>query len=247
MVSARRTRRASLIAAGVSASVLMAVAVGVPSCRDLSTTPVTSAGAPAVRYIAGDSLTFERYAIGSFGYEIANTRRTVLWAVISVSDVFAGAGGVTTIVQTVQGDTLAPPPDTLRFRFLDNGDIERYGYLSSLALRRDSTVLAPQWDRIAALSLGMGGRWTLGAVGADSTDVVEGNVTDYQDYFTLTVNGESRIVPSTTIALSATVFYAEVSISQNPGSIVRMVVNATPSGVPGEVFKALTLRSALPR
>jgi hypothetical protein len=138
------------------------------------------------------------------------------------------------------------PPDTLRFRFLDNGDIEQFGYLSSLALGRDSVILAPQWDRIAALSLGTAGNWTLGPISADSTDLVAGTVTEHQNYVTLRINGVPRIVPATTVALTASLFYAEVSVSQNPGSIVRMVVDAAPGGAAGEVLEALTLRTALP-
>jgi hypothetical protein len=244
--SAGRTSPATHGAAWVSAFVFLAGALALLSCRDLGPQPAAGASVAVIRYLPGDSLIFSRYNVTGAGFEIARSRRTVSWYVRSANDGFAGRDSVTTILEYDPGDTVRAVPDTIRFRFLENGDIERFGYLSAVALRRDSSVYAPAWDRIAAFSLGTGGTWLMGPVGADSTDIVRGRVTAYQDYVTVSVNGLPRIVPASTVSLSASYFYGEVSVSQNPVSIVRLLVNAVPGGTAGEVTEATSMKTSLP-
>jgi hypothetical protein len=59
-----------------------------------------------------------------------------------------------------------PPglPDTLRFRFLPNGDIEQYGFFARAAQRRRDAAPEPRWDRIGAFSLPVNGVWTAGVL-----------------------------------------------------------------------------------
>jgi hypothetical protein len=245
VLSLRRTPRGTLRASGVSASLFLSALLAL-SCRDLGSGPPAGATTPVVKLAAGDTLRFDSYSVDAYGYTIPQSHREVTWAVVSTGGSFMGKTGVTTVEQGPPAEPLSTAPDTLRFRFLENGDIEQFGYLAEAARRRDSVVLVPQWDRIAAFSLGTGGGWEVGTIDEDSIDLVRGTVTDYEDYVTLRFNGVSLIVRAYTVSLSASTFYAEVSVAESPGIPVRLAANAVPGGPPGTIMEVTEVKTSAP-
>jgi hypothetical protein len=71
-------------------------------------------------------------------------------------------------------------------------------------------------------------------------------VTDYEDYVTLKVNGISLIARAYTVSLSASTFYAEVSVAESPGVLVRLATSGGPGGVPGTILEVTEVKTSTP-
>ena len=201
------------------AVLIMMVAAG---CRDSTVYTLASppAGPPGIVFAPGDSLTFDSWALDDFGDRIPSSLTGVLWRVADTGGTAAGRSRVTTVIEGTAPGFPPLPPDTLLFQFRADGDIFQYAFLAKSVLRRESRVITPQWDRIAAFSLPAGGIWTVGAQDSAGTDLVQGRVLDDQSYFSISVNGVEMLFRGYSATMVGTNYQYGLSIAVAPPAVL---------------------------
>jgi hypothetical protein len=170
--------------------------------------------------------------------------KKIVLRVAALDESYAGETGVTSLIETV-----IPPglPDTLRFRFLPNGDIEQYGFFARAAQRRRDAAPVPRWDRIGAFSLPVNGVWTAGVLDSAGQATVQGKVVDNGEYYSATVNGVETVFRCVSALLLGPDYEFLLTVSGSPASIVRYR-EETSSRVRGQqrALTAVRLQQVIP-
>ena len=212
-------------------------------CRENGADPVDSQLPPPVlSFAVNDSLWMDRTALDDFGGPISGSLRKVVWRVAGVNGTYAGAPGVTTIVETS-----IPPggPDTLRFRFLAGGDIYQHGFFARVLQRRHELPLPAQWDLIGSFSLPINGTWRAGILDSAGDYTVQGKVVDNTEYYAASVNGVQTAFRCASAELSGIDFYFLLTVSGSPATLVRFR-EETSGRVAGEQRTLTALRMPRP-
>lgn len=195
------------------------VLVAGAGCRESGADPVDATlPPPRLVFALDDSLRLDLTSLDDFGGTLSGSLKKIVWRVADVDGVYGGESGVTSLVETV-----IPPgaPDTLRFRFLPNGDIEQYGFFARVAHRRHESPLPSRWDRIGAFSLPLNGAWAAGVLDSAGTTSVQGKVVDNGEYYSATVNGVETVFRCSSVLLLGLDFEFLLTVSGSPASIVR--------------------------
>jgi len=184
-------------------------------------------GPPRIVLSVGDSLTFDSWALDEFGDRIFSTFTKTVWRVIAVGGTYAGAAGVTTIVERAAPGSPPVPNDTLYFQLQANGDIAQYGFVARIVKLRGGRTLVATWDRIAAFSLPGGSSWTVGAKDSAGTDFIYGRVVDGTEYFSANVNGVETLFRGNSVTMVGTDYQYMLSISAAPPCFTRLHEEST--------------------
>jgi hypothetical protein len=232
MSSGGRRALGSLPPAGACAGALLfVILLHAEGCRDNGTgpSPQSPQTVGGLLFAQGDSLIFDAWGLDLYGYVSAATHTSPVWRVAGVSDTFAGAGKVTTIVEYPDPGTSPAKSDTLHFQFLSSGDIEQFGFIAGVVGRREGVHLAPAWDRIAALSLPTNTTWTVGAVDSSGTDILRGTVIGDQGYFIAVLNGVRTVFHGYGVSLSSLDIEYSIVISDVPPAVLLVREESTPT------------------
>ena len=207
-----------------AAAVLVAALVAWPGCRDNGTGPLQQTGplVAGLDFTTGDTLAFDAWLIDSYGYTIDSSHTTPLWCVLGTADFYAGASGVTTMLELPFPGAPARLADTLRFRFLPSGDIIQYGFIAGAVHATTGAVLAPSWDRIAAFSLPTNGTWNVGTADSARLDTLVGTVLGDQGYFLASDNGVRTAFHGYGAGLSSQTLECTVVVSGEPPAMLLL-------------------------
>ena len=229
MSPGRRRSRRWLPCAG-AAAFLSLLLFQSPGCRETGTGPASRSQqtVAGLVFAAGDTLIFDGWDLDPYNYTVAASHTTPLWRVLAVDDAYAGAGSVTSIIETPPPGALPPKSDTLRFRFLPSGDIYRFGFIAQVLARREGIRLAPAWDRVAAFSLPTNAMWVVGTVDSAGQDTLRGTVVGDQGYFTAVVNGVHTVVHGYEVSLISLDIDFTLVVSDSPPAILVEQELSTP-------------------
>ncbi len=193
-------------------------------CRE-NTSPVVPPGELNVRFAFnnGDYASYDNWNLDEFGYIIPNTRFRDSWIVIDTAGRRAGLSPVSVVVDSIFRGVSANPDslvriDTLLFYTSPEGDLYQYGFLAALLKRREGTALKPQWDRIAAFSLGLSGFWTVGPV--DSADSVYATMSSATTYIAVNFNGVQTALLAYTIEMTDPDLDVTLWLTNSPSAVV---------------------------
>jgi len=226
------------LARGLSAAVLAAAMIaGAAGCRDNGTGPAQQTGPllGALAFTAGDTLTFDAWQLDTYGYAIDSSHTTPLWCVLGTADFYAGASGVTTMLELPS--PAAPPglADTLHFRFLPTGDILQFGFIAAAVRFTTGGTITPAWDRIAAFSLPTNAVWTAGTADSAGLDSVQGTVLGDQGYFVVGDNGVRTALHAYGAGLASQTIDCTIDFSGTPPAIL-LVRQESPFGTRGRLL-----------
>ena len=199
-------------------------------CRDNGTgpSPQSPQTVSGLVFAPGDSLIFDAWVLDPYDYTLSPTHTGPVWRVNAVDDTFAGAGGVTSIVEFPNPQASPARSDTLHFQFLASGDIYQYGFIAGVVARREGVHLVPAWDRIAALSLPTNATWTVGSADSGGTDVLRGTVTGDQGYFIASLNGVRTVFHGYGVSLSSLDIDYTIVVSDLPSAVLFTQELSTP-------------------
>jgi len=220
-----------------AAALLAACLAGAGGCRDNGTGPLQQTGplvAP-LAFTAGDTLTFDAWPLDSYGYPIESAHMTPFWRVLSTGALYAGAAGVTTVVEFSSPNVPSTLQDTLRFRFLPSGDIEQFGYIARVVQAVTGAVLAAGWDRIAAFSLPTNGVWTVGVADSAGGDTLRGTVLGDQGYFVAGYNGVRTAFRGYGVELTSQTLDCTIVFSGAPPAVL-FIREESPLGTGGRLM-----------
>ena len=138
-----------------------------------------------LKFTPGDTFRYTDYVLDQYGFPIADSTQQETWRVVGTNQIYRGFSGVVVIADSIG----AGEYDTLRFAVTAQGDLFQYGFIADLLGRIEGLSLAPQWDSLAAFSLGFNNSWVL--TGGDTTadEKTVGVITGEVDYFSVAVNG----------------------------------------------------------
>ncbi len=231
MSSGCRRALRSLPFTGAGAGALLFIFLLLPGgCRDSGTGPSAQAS-PIVAglvFASGDTLIFDAWGLDPYNYAVAASHTSPLWRVLAVSDSFAGAGSVTTVVEYPGTGTTPVKPDTLRFRFLPSGDIYQFGFIAGIVQRREGIRLVPGWDRVAAFSLPTNATWVVGTVDSAGTDTLRGTVAGDQGYFVAMLNGVRTVFHGYEVLLNSLDIDYTLVVSDVPPAFLVVQELSTP-------------------
>ena len=201
-----------------------------PGCRDNGTGPASGSQqtVAGLVFAAGDTLIFDGWDLDPYNYTIAASHTTPLWRVLAVGDVYAGAGDVTSIIETPPPGALPPKSDTLRFRFLPSGDIYQFGFVAGVVERRERVHIAPAWDRLGAFSLPTNATWAVGTVDSAGQDTLRGTVVGDQGYFIAAFNGVRTVFHGYEVSLVSLDIDYTLVVSDIPPAILVLQELSTP-------------------
>ena len=204
--------------------------VPLAGCRDSGTGPSGAARQTVygLVFAAGDTLIFDAWNYDAYNEIVAASHTTPFWKVYAVNDTWAGAANVTSIQEF---SPPAEPPgktDTLRFRFLSNGDIYQYGFIARVGMRREGVRLAPSWDRIAAFSLPSTATWAVGTADTTGLDTLRGTVNGDEQYFVAMLNGVKTVFHGYGVSLSSLDLEYTIIVSDIPPAFLVIEEASTP-------------------
>ncbi len=229
MSSGLRRAPRSLPTAGACAGALLFIfLLQLAGCRDNGTDPGAQFPQTVMGLVfaPGDSLIFDAWDLDPYNDVNTASHTNPLWKVLSLAGSYAGAAGVTTIAEYPR---TGANPDTLRFQFLSSGDIFQYGFIAGAVRRRDSVLLAPSWDRIAAFSLQTNAVWTVGPADSSGLDLLRGTVKGDQGYFPVVVNGVRTILHGYEVSLSSYDIDCTFIVSDSPPAVLVLQELSTPN------------------
>ena len=215
---------------GCAGALLFLLLAPMTGCRESGTGP---SGAPAqtvagLVFAPGDTLLFDAWNYDAYNELVPSSHTAPLWRVQSVNDTWAGAAGVTSISEFSPPEEKPGTTDTLRFRFLANGDIEEYGFIARVVLRREGVRLAPSWDRIAAFSLPTTATWTVGTADTAGQDTLRGTVSGDEQYFIAVLNGVKTVFHGYGVTLSSLDLEYTIIVSDVPSAFLVIEEASTP-------------------
>lgn len=188
-----------------------------PGCRGDDTLTETDSGAfYSVRLETGTQYRYTVWSIDRFGDRILSSERIRTWTVHAENVSVHGFDDVTVVIDSTEGE----PNDTLDFRFLASGDIYQYGFVSRWIARSESKTIPPQWDLLAAFSLGQVGTWTVGVADSAGSSTVKGETRGEELLFEVLVNGTLTAVPSYRVDLRTSSLLASIWISDSPSAFL---------------------------
>jgi hypothetical protein len=201
-----------------------------PGCRENGTGPASGSQqtVAGLVFAAGDTLIFDGWDLDPYNYTVGASHTTPLWKVLAVNDSYAGAGNVTSIIETPPPGALPPKADTLHFRFLPSGDIYEFGFVAGLVGRREGVRLAPAWDRLAAFSLPTNATWVVGTVDTAGLDTLRGTVVGDQGYFFAVLNGVRTVFHGYEVSLVSLDIDYTLVVSDIPPAVLVMQELSTP-------------------
>jgi len=178
------------------------------SCREdsTSTTDVPPIGFSPT-FVAGESYSYDAVALDEFGYIIPSTRSRAIWKVLSTGATLPGFSAVTTILDSasILRDTIGVY-DTVTVAVTPQGDLYRFGFLSTIARIRKQPVPTDRWECIAAFSVGAGTSWVVGYQDEGRTQPVYGRIDGTTDMFSVKVRGQLTMFPAYRVDLSGVDF-----------------------------------------
>jgi hypothetical protein len=235
MVRLKRTPRRVLQPSLVGSVLFAFLAVGCRGDDTLTETDLDSF--LSVRLETGTQYRYTVWSIDRFGDRILSSERTRTWIVHAENVSVQGFDDVTVVIDSTEGE----PKDTLYFRFLASDDIYQYGFVSRWIARSESRTLPPQWDLLAAFSLGQVGTWTVGVADSAGSSKVKGESRGEELLFEVLVNGTLTAVPSYRVDFETSRLLASVWISDSPSAFLlfRDEIAFPPTSIRGE-FAQLT-------
>ena len=225
-------------ARALSAALLLgAVLALLAGCRDNGTGPAQQTGplVGALAFSTGDTLTFDAWLIDTYGYVIDSSHTTPIWRVLGTADFYAGAAGVTTMLELPFPGAPARLADTLRFQFLSSGDIIQFGFIADAVHATTGALLPPRWDRIAAFSLPTNATWNVGTADSGGLDTLRGTVLGDQGYFLAADNGVRTAFHGYGAGLSSQTIECTVAFSGDPPAVL-LIREESPFGTNGRVL-----------
>jgi len=225
-----RPLRSLPVGSARTGALLFLFLVPLAGCRENGTGP---AAAPAqtvagLLFAAGDTLLFDAWNYDAYNQLIPSSHTSPLWKVLSVNGTWAGAGGVTSIQEFSPPEQPPGKTDTLRFRFLANGDIEQYGFIAGVVMRREGVRLAPSWDRIAAFSLPTNATWAVGTADTAGLDTLRGTVSGDEQYFVAILNGVKTVFHGYGVTLGSLDLEYTIVVSDVPSAFLVVEEASTP-------------------
>ena len=216
---------------GSAAAALFSLCIcQLPGCRDNGTGPASQSSqtVAGLEFASGDSLVFDGWDLDPYNYTVDASHTTPLWKVLGVGGSYAGAGSVTSILESPPPGTSSLTVDTLRFRFLPSGDIYQFGFIAGIVRRREGTRLAPGWDRVAAFSLPTNATWAVGTVDSAGSDTLRGTVVGDKGYFIATLNGVRTVFHGYEVSLVSLDIDYTLVVSDIPPAVLVIQELSTP-------------------
>lgn len=201
--------------------------IGVLSCRE--ELPVNGGGTSPFlfRLSPGTWYSFDNWKLDSFGQRIASSYFRNSWTVADTGRVVNGRMTVTVVIDSTFDTTgVFVRSDSLLYSTDPNGDVYQWGFLSSLIAERETLLLAPQWDRIAAFSQPTGSSWVIAtidtSIGGRANETVLGRIGTSSVYVgPILINGEEGTILSYRIEITKPRMYYSFWITETPPSIAR--------------------------
>jgi len=168
------------------------------------------------KFSPGDTFRYADYVLDQYGFPIVDSTRQETWRVVGTDQIYRGFSGVVVVADSVG----AGEYDTLRFAVSAQGDVFQYGFAADLLRRLEGLSLAPQWDTLAAFSLGFNNSWVL--TGGDTTadEKTIGVITGEVDYFSVAVNGVPTAYAAYRVELTRSDLDFNFWVSDAPTSFV---------------------------
>ncbi len=214
MTSIRATRRVALFC-------LCALSL---SCREsIDTTGISEPIPFSMHFTTGDTFLYEAVLLDEFGYSRPSTRSRASWKVLSTGATLPGFSNVTTIQDSaiILRSTLSVY-DTVMIAVNTDGDLYRYGFLSTIARIRKQPVPPDQWERIAAFSVGSGNSWVVGYQDYGRSQPVYGRISGTPDMFSVNVKGQQTVFPAYRVDLSGVSFDYRYWVADAPSAFLLM-------------------------
>lgn len=196
---------------------------------------------PALQFVPGDYFLFDNWKLDLYGVRIPSSYYRNSWTVADTGVEIRGSVRVTVVIDSTFDSTQQVTRiDSLFFRVDANGDVFQYGFLALLIAERESLMLAPQWDRIAAFSQPTGTAWVVARIdtsaGARTQQTVIGTILPTPEYVgPVIMDGEERAILSYRIEISKPNLDYVFWLSDAPTSFPRMVDDS-------EILRNTTLR-----
>jgi len=218
------TRATVLVALAVSLCILLL------SCRqDDGGISATSSSFVRPHFTLGTRFVYTYSRLSLFGVPIPSTRTISAWRITDTAAVVGGIGGSIVVVDSlVDPRTSRILKDTLYFRVTPEGDFYQYGFISRAAKNLYGQRVAPQWDLLAAFSLGMGGAWLVGSLDAAGNNQVTGTFQSGEDYFTVRVDQQQIIYRAFGVQLNSNDFEFVFWIADAPSSLPYLRQESSP-------------------
>ena len=193
-------------------------ALFLPACREQ--TPIAGPIQPiaiAMKFSPGDTFTYTSWTLDQFDYPIPDSTHQERWRVMATGQTYRGLAGVVTILDSIGTGRY----DTLHYAFSPAGDILQFGFVSALLGRVEGRFLTPQWDTIAAFSLGTNSFWPITGGDSTSDEKLFGSITGETEFFSVSVNGVTTVYPAYRVELTKSdidiIFWATDSPTSFPG------------------------------
>jgi hypothetical protein len=171
-----------------------------------------------VRLETGTHYRYTVWSIDRLGDRILSSERVRTWTVQAENVSVHGFDDVTLVIDSTEGE----PSDTLYFRFLASDDIYQHGFVSRWIARSEGRAISPQWDLLAAFSLGQVGTWTVGVADSAGSTTVRGETRGEELLFEVFVNGTLTAVPSYRVDLETNILLASIWISDSPSAFLLL-------------------------
>ncbi len=198
----------------ILALLFISVAAGA-GCREQSVSPGTTQPISlSMNFSLGDAYTYQVWALDEFGYPIPDSTNQESWRVVGTNGSLRGFSGVVSIRDSVNPLEI----DTLYYAFSPRGDIYQYGLVSYLLKKFEGRILAPQWDSLAAFSLGIDNYWVLTGGDSSSDEKIYGVVTGETDYFTVTVNRVQTVFSAYRVQLTKSDMNVSIWVTDSPSA-----------------------------
>ena len=180
------------------------------ACRDAEPPGLSPQSATFV-LLPGDRFVYDIWATTAWGTALDTSLTLTEWLVLT-SD--PGGSGLVTIERT--RTPIPPRPstrDTFALRSTPDGRIQRQGFLSELIAKRERRAIPVRWDTLAELQ---GSAWQVGSLDSTGEQRMVGNYASRSSYVTVTIDGNSIIIPARHIELSAQSLDYDLWLSSSP-------------------------------
>ena len=183
-------------------------------------------------FVPGDYFSYDNWKLDFYSQKIPSSYFRNSWTVADTGRAIRGWTRVVIIIDsTFDSNNRFARRDSLLFRIGDNGDVYRWGFLQSLIAARETLNLAPQWDRIAALSLPLGTSWVIArvdsSIGAHTNQTVYGTISATRDYVgPVTISGTARAILAYKIEITKPRLDYIFWLTDSPTSIAEAVDNS---------------------
>lgn len=221
-------RAARSLRQGAGAALVFFLSLVVISCRrEIPVTPPQQSAPPLFRFSPGDYFVYDNWLL-SFGSRIPSSRFKNSWTVLDTGRTLRGRTRVTVVIDsTFSTSGQLTRRDSVLFSFDSAGDVYQFGFLSGLIAVRESLIIAPQWERIAAFSVAAGSSWTIARLDSANRvrppQTVFGEIAAMREYVGFSVNGVQQVVLAYRVEIRKPNLDYTFWLTDEPAAFVRVL------------------------